>query len=102
VGDFQIHRAPEASPRPSTDYSIADIERTKQIIARYSNRALPILINDEDQVLSGWLFVEAARALGQKTIRVIVQSGLSSTEALLLGTAVTKIQNNSRLDLLGK
>lgn len=79
-------------------YSNADVERAKGVVARFGNRGLPVMINDGDGILSGAVFVEAARALGRKTIRVIVQSGLTDTEALLFGTAISKIQTLGSLD----
>lgn len=69
-----------------------DIGRAKTFVSRYGDRALPVLIDDHNQVLSGWIFVEAARALGMKKLRVVVQSCLTPAEALLVGTTVTKIQ----------
>jgi DNA modification methylase len=70
----------------------ADTDRAKPIIARYGDRVLPILIDDENHVMSGEIFAEAARLLGRKTIRGIRQSGLPNAESLMLGTAITKIQ----------
>lgn len=69
-----------------------EIAKAKPFVARHGERALPVIIDDDGQVISGAVFVEAARALGLKTIRVILQSGLSQTEALFIGTAVTRIQ----------
>lgn len=93
-------RIKELTPLPGhpRTYSKADIDRAKPIVARCGNRALPVLINDEGQVLLNWLIVEAARALGRKTIQVIVQSGLSHAEALLIGTALSKIQTSGIWD----
>lgn len=60
--------------------SKADIDRAKPIIARYGDRILPVLIDDENHVMSGEIFVEAARLQGRKTIRAIRQSGLSGAD----------------------
>lgn len=79
-------------------FSKADIERARTFVARNGGRTLPVLIDDDNHVISGLVFVEAARANGQKTIRVIRQSGLSPAEALFLGTAVTKIQTLGQWD----
>jgi len=72
--------------------SKADIDRAKPIVARYGDRVLPVLVDDENHVMSGEIFIEATRLQGRKTIRVIRQSGLSSAESLMLGTAITKLQ----------
>jgi len=69
-----------------------DVERAMPFVKRHARRAMPVLIDDECHVLSNAAIVEAARALGLKTLKVISQSGLTSAEALLLGTAISKIQ----------
>lgn len=70
-----------------------DIERAKQFVSRYQGRALPILADDDNHILAGAIFVEAARRLGIKLLKVIRQSGISEAEALLFGTAISKIQS---------
>lgn len=57
-----------------------------------------MLVDDEDQILSGGIFVAAARASGRKTIRIIRQSGLTDVEGLLLGTAISKLSTLGSFD----
>lgn len=87
-------RVDDLKPFPGHPWKIsrADVDRAKPIIARYGDRVLPVLTDDENRVMCGEVFVEAARLCGRKTIRVIRQSGLSDTESLMLGTAITKLQ----------
>ncbi|WP_176596393.1 MULTISPECIES: hypothetical protein [Sphingobium] len=86
VDDLQAH------PRHPWKIGKADIDRAKPIVARYDDRVLPVLIDDENRVISGEIFVEAARLQRRKMIRAIRQSGLSGAESLMMGTAITKLQ----------
>ena len=87
-------RVDDLKPFPGHPWKISkgDIDRAKPIIGRYGDRVLPVLVDDENHVMSGEIFVEAARLQGRKTIRLIRQSGLSSAESLMLGTTITKLQ----------
>lgn len=78
--------------------SKADITRARSIVKRFAGRTLPILVDDENRVLSGGIFYEAALALGLKSIKVIRQSGLSETDGLLFGTAISKLQTLGEFD----
>lgn len=93
---------PVADLKPLTGhpwkFDKSDVARAKPMLARFGDRILPILINDDNQILSGGIFMEAARAQGRKTVRVIRQAGLSQSEALLLGTAITKLQTMGQWD----
>ncbi|UNK80353.1 hypothetical protein MNQ96_04545 [Sphingopyxis granuli] len=70
-----------------------DIERAMPFVSRYQGRALPVMADDDDHILASAIFIEAARRLGIKAVKVIRQSGISEAEALLFGTAITKIQS---------
>lgn len=86
VDDLQAH------PRHPWRIDKADIDRAKPIVARYGDRVLPVLVDDENRVISSEIFVEAARLQRRKMIRAIRQSGLSGAESLMMGTAITKLQ----------
>jgi hypothetical protein len=79
-------------------HSAKDIARAKRIVDRFPGRAWPVLVDDENRVLSGGIFVAAARVLALKVIKVIRQSGLTDTEGLLLGTAISKISTLGSID----
>ncbi|APL95583.1 DNA methylase [Sphingomonas sp. BHC-A] len=88
----------QALPGHPWKISKADIDRAKPIVARYGDRVLPVLVDDENRVISGEIFVEAARLQRRKTIRVIRQSGLSSADSLMMGMAITKLQTLGNWD----
>jgi DNA modification methylase len=84
----------DLKPMPGHPWSISqpDVARVTPLLKRFGDRALPVLVNDDNEVISGHVFVEAAKKSGRAVIRVIRQSGLSGPEGLLLGIAVTKAQ----------
>src|SRR3546814_17229769 len=61
----------QALPGHPWKISKADIDRAKPIVARYGDRVLPVLVDDENRVISGEIFVEAARLKRAQTIREI-------------------------------
>ncbi len=78
-------------PLDASRRSKADVRRAKPFVARHPDRALPIVVGKNNEVLCGAIFVEAAREEGISRLRVVRQSDLSEEEELLYSTASNKL-----------
>jgi DNA modification methylase len=59
---------------------------------------VPVLIDEDDQVIAGHARISAAKQLGHQTIPVIVLTGLSEAKKRALGLADNKIPQNAGWD----
>lgn len=66
-------------------------ERADGFVIRYRDRTLPVMFNLENHVLTGWIFVEAARRQGLTHIWAVQQHDLSDADALLFSVAANKL-----------
>ena len=69
-----------------------DIERAMNVLRDAPARVpLPIVVNDELEVLVGGIFVEAARKLGIKTLLVVRHAGLTKLEQKQYSIAINRL-----------
>ena len=59
----------------------------------------PVLIDHDNRVLDGWVWVEAAREVGLARLPCVVADHLSAAEARLLRIALNRLGESGRWDL---
>ncbi len=75
-----------------------DIERAIPFIKRFSGDVLPVMIDADNNVVIGAAFVQGAKKVGVRSLRVVRQAFANPTERKLFSVAATKILNTGFWD----
>ena len=75
-----------------------DIERAVPFITRYRDHVMPVMADDENNVVIGAAFVEAARKAGIKTLWIVRQAFVDPIERKLFSVAGAKILSSGFWD----
>lgn len=68
-----------------------DIDRAVPFVTRYRDHVMPVMSDGENNVVIGAAFVEAARKVGIKSLRVVRQAFANPTDRTLFSVAGAKI-----------